>query len=371
MQTLLTVKIVCTLTNVCNDIKTTITAIFIIHMSALSSKREVHDANNAHPIRVAILALPQSQVIDIVGPYEIFKSVEAIPQSPGYEQIPGYSVEVIGVADNQIVSGELGLSLLSDCTYKVLRGNVDTLLIAGGFGVIEAAKDEALLVWLRQMSRKVRRIGSICTGAFLLAAAGLLDGKRATTHWFWCNLLAQYYPNVNVDPNPIFVRDHNVYTCAGVTAGMDLALALVEEDFGAERSLLVARAFVLFLRRSGGQSQFSAVLSTQAATRDRFSELQAWMVEHIHEPMPVESLAAQMNLSPRQFARVFVSEFAMTPAKFIEKLRIETAQRLLRESDDQAKQIAIQCGFASVEVMRRTFLRNIGITPVAYRNRFT
>jgi len=321
--------------------------------------------------RIVILALPQSQLLDVIGPYEIFVSAGAIPQSPGHPQILGYSVEVIGVSDNQIVKGELGLSFISDCTYRDLRGDIDTLLIAGGFGVLDAAKDKELLNWLQQVSQKVRRIGSICTGAFVLAAAGLLDGKRATTHWYWCDMLTKTYPMVTVDPNPIFLRDGNVYTSAGVTAGMDLALALVEEDYGAERSLLLARAFVLFLRRSGGQSQFSTVLSTQAATRDSFSQLQIWMVEHIDEPMSVESLAAQINLSPRQFARVFVAEFAMTPARFVEKLRIETAQRLLRETDYPPKQVATRCGFTSAEVMRRTFLRNIGISPIAYRNRFS
>ena len=320
--------------------------------------------------RIVILALPRSQLLDVIGPYEIFVSAEAIPQSPGHPQILGYSVEVIGVTEDQIVKGDLGLSFISNCTYRDLSGDIDTLLIAGGAGVWEAAKDKELLNWLRQMSKKVRRIGSICIGAFVLAAAGLLDGKRATTHWYWCDLLAKTYPMVNVDPNPIFLRDGKTYTCAGITAGMDLALALVEQDYGAERSLLLARAFVLFLRRSGGQSQFSTVLSTQAATRDSFSQLQVWMVEHIDEPMSVEILAAQVNLSLRQFARVFVAEFAMTPARFVEKLRIESAQRLLRETEYPPKQIATLCGFASAEVMRRTFLRNIGISAIAYRSRF-
>ncbi len=320
--------------------------------------------------RIVILALPRSQLLDVIGPYEIFMSTEAIPQAPGHPQILGYSVEVIGVTDDQIVKGELGLSFIFDCTYRDLRGDIDTLLVAGGFGVWDAAQDKELIKWLQQMSKKVRRFGSICTGAFVLAAAGLLNGKRATTHWCWCGLLAETYPMVNVDPNPIFLRDGNTYTSAGITAGMDLALALVEEDYGAERSLLLARAFVLFLRRSGGQSQFSTVLSTQAATRDSFSQLQAWMIEHIDEPMPVDSLAAQMNLSPRQFARVFVAEFDMTPARFVEKLRVEAAQRLLRETNYPPKQVATRCGFASAEVMRRKLLRNIGISPIAYRNRF-
>jgi transcriptional regulator GlxA family with amidase domain len=307
----------------------------------------------------------------VIGPYEIFASAEAIPQSPGHPIILGYSVEVIGVTDNPVVKGEFGLSFIADCTYRDLRGDIDTLLIAGGFGVWEAAKDQELLNWLRHVSQKIRRICSICTGAFVLAAAGLLDGRRATSHWYWCELLAKTYPKVNVDPNPIFLRDGNIYTSAGITAGMDLALALVEEDYGAERSLLLARAFVLFLRRSGGQSQFSSVLSTQAATRDSFSQLQGWMLEHIDEPMTVETLAAQINLSPRQFARVFVAEFAMTPARFVEKLRIEAAQRLLRETDYAPKQVASRCGFASDEVMRRAFIRNIGISAIAYRKRFS
>lgn len=321
--------------------------------------------------RIVIIAFPRSQLLDLIGPFEIFTSAANIPQSPGYTPVPGYMVEVVSGSGAPWISGELGLSVVPNGNYRDLQGDIDTLLIAGGFGVWDAANDQDLLAWLRTISRQVRRIGSICTGAFVLAAAGLLDGKRATTHWFWCDLLAKTYPGISVESDPIFLRDGKVYTCAGITAGMDLALALVEEDFGPERSLKLAQAFVLFLRRSGGQSQFSALLSAQAATRDSFAELQHWMAEHIAEPLPVSVLAARLNLSPRQFARVFVAEFAMTPGRFVEKLRIETAQRLLRETGYPPKKIAALSGFAGVEVMRRCFLRNLGISAIAYRNRFS
>jgi transcriptional regulator GlxA family with amidase domain len=210
----------------------------------------------------------------------------------------------------------------------------------------------------------------VCTGAFLLARAGLLDGRRVTTHWNACAALARHYPSLKVEPDPIFVRDGNVYTSAGVTAGIDLALALVEEDLGREVALAVARDLVLFIRRPGGQAQFSAGLAGQAATRPGVRELQAWIADHLDGDLSVPALAERAFMSPRNFARVFSREVGVTPAAYVESLRLERARTLLETSELQLDEIALRCGFGTVETLRRVFGRRLGVNPNAYRSRF-
>ena len=210
----------------------------------------------------------------------------------------------------------------------------------------------------------------MCSGAFLLAEAGLLDGRRATTHWDACAALAARYPSVRVEPDPIFVRDGRVYTSAGVTAGMDLALALVEEDCGRELALAVARRLVFFLKRPGGQSQFSAQLSAQIAEREQLRDLQSWIVEYPEADLSVEALARRVAMSPRNFARVFAREAGITPARFVERVRVEAARRRLVESTSNVDSVAEACGFGSAETLRRAFLRSVHVSPAAYRNRF-
>jgi transcriptional regulator GlxA family with amidase domain len=227
-----------------------------------------------------------------------------------------------------------------------------------------------MLEWLRKRAKDARRVGSICTGAFLLASAGLLDGKRATTHWRFAGLLKKWYPKVIVDSEPIFVRDGKMFTSAGVSAGIDLALAMVEEDHGTKVALEVARDMVLYLRRSGGQSQFSTVLATQTTGRDTLRELQGWILEHLHEPLTVETMAAQAAMSPRHLSRLFLKEFGATPARFVENLRVESARRNLEESRDGIKEIADHCGFGSAESMRRAFQKVLHTPPSTYRDRF-
>jgi transcriptional regulator GlxA family with amidase domain len=220
-------------------------------------------------------------------------------------------------------------------------------------------------------ARRVRRIGSICTGAFLLASAGLLDGKRVTTHWKWARELAQRCARATVDPDPIYIRDGNTYTSAGITAGMDLALALVEEDLGSPLALKVAREMVLYLRRPGGQSQFSAAMALQASDRRHIEELRTWAFDHLDEDLTVEKLALKAGMSPRHFARVFAKEAGITPARFIERLRVEAARRRLEESRDKLEKIATDCGFGSLSSLRRSFLRVLHVPPADYRSRFT
>jgi transcriptional regulator GlxA family with amidase domain len=244
-------------------------------------------------------------------------------------------------------------------------------LVAGGSGLENAACDNELVVWLRKTAQRVRRIGSICTGAFLLASAGLLDGKRAATHWKWAAELAEKFKRTTVDPDPIYIRDGNTYTTAGVTAGMDLALALVEEDLGAPMALKVARELVLYLRRAGGQSQFSAALSLQASDRKQIEEIRSWAVDNLKQDLPVEKLAAQAGMSPRNFARVFLKDTGTTPARFVERLRVEAARRRLEESQDKLEKVANDCGFGSMQCLRRSFLRVLHVAPNDYRRRFT
>jgi transcriptional regulator GlxA family with amidase domain len=247
---------------------------------------------------------------------------------------------------------------------------VDTLIVAGGWGVYAAARDAALLAWVRRHAARSRRVASVCTGAFMLAAAGLLDGRRAVTHWTRCDELAQRYPRIDVDPDPIFIRDGAFWTSAGVTAGIDLTLALIEDDLGSALALEVARHLVVFLKRPGGQAQFSATLSLQKEG-ERFGELHAWIMENFTAKLSVGALAERAGMSERSFVRHYRAETGMTPARSIEQLRLEAARRLLGDTAFPIKRIAARCGFGSEETMRRSFLRSAGVTPQAYRERFS
>ena len=246
---------------------------------------------------------------------------------------------------------------------------VDTLVIAGGQGVRLAADDPALVDWLRGRAERARRVASVCTGAFLLGAAGLLDERRAVTHWEYCSELQRRYPRARVDPDPIFIEDRGIWTSAGVTAGIDLALALVEEDHGRALALAVARHLVVFLKRPGGQAQFSETLALQSAD-DRFAPLHAWIAGRLEAPLTLTLLAAQVGMSERSFARRYREATGLTPGRAVERLRVEAARRLLTESSLPFKRIAARCGFGTEETMRRSFLRVQGVGPQAYRARF-
>jgi transcriptional regulator GlxA family with amidase domain len=243
-------------------------------------------------------------------------------------------------------------------------------MVAGGQGVEAAAADPVLLDWVRQRAGRARRVASVCTGAFLLAAAGVLDGRRAATHWSFCADLARRYPAVRVEPDPIFVRDGPVWTSAGVTSGIDLALALVEEDLGRTMALAVARYLVVFLKRAGGQAQFSTALSLQAAD-DRFGALHAWIGAHLTHDLSLPVLAGQAGMSERSFSRHYAETTGLTPARAVERLRVEAARQLLSESRLPVKRVAQRCGFGSEETMRRSFLRLLEVTPQDYRARFS
>jgi transcriptional regulator GlxA family with amidase domain len=316
-------------------------------------------------IRTILFAVPPIMELDIVGPMSVFEAVNRVCSQNG----TGYKIEIITTDPAGVITGSLGLSFSAHRHYREIRGQVDTLLVIGGAGAL-TMREPSVLSWLRRMAAKVRRIGSVCTGAFLLAEAGLLNGKRATTHWAWTHKLASRYPEIIVEQDPIWVQNGNIYTSAGVTAGMDLALGFVEEDYGNEIALKVARDLVLFLRRPGGQSQFSVSLSAQASQKKNIFELQTWMAENLSGKLSVETLAQRAAMSPRNFARVFVRELGVTPARYVERLRLEAARHHLEQTEKSLEEIASTCGFGSVEVMRRTFNRFLGITPWQYRNHF-
>jgi len=311
--------------------------------------------------RVVIVAFDDAQSLDVMGPAEVFSVADRLAGG-------AYDVDVVSSRGGPIEFNNglrLDTELLPDG-----RRPLDTLIVAGGFGYKGALHDADLMRWLPRAAQRSRRVASVCTGAFVLAGAGLLDGRRATTHWASCEWLAQKHQQVDVENDAIFVRDGDVWTSAGVTAGMDLALALVEDDLGPELARETARWLVLFLRRPGGQSQFSAQLSGAPATRDSLRDLQAWIPANVNADLSVPALAERVHMSPRNFARAFRNEVGMTPAAFVEAARVEQARIALEGSSAGIDQIARDSGFGTVETMRRAFHRRLGVGPNAYRNRF-
>ncbi|USW94428.1 GlxA family transcriptional regulator [Pseudomonas proteolytica] len=318
------------------------------------------------PKIIHVLAFANVQVLDVTGPLQVFASANDLARQQGLP-LP-YAVNVIA-AQAEPVMTSAGLALVAE-PLPGAETPCDTLVIAGGWGVYGAAEDPYLVEWVRDKARHSRRVTSVCTGVFLLAASGLLDGCRVATHWTRCEELARKYPSLQVEANPIFIQQGSVWTSAGVTAGIDLCLALVEEDLGRAVALEVARHLVVFLKRPGGQSQFSVTLSLQKGG-SRFSELHAWIAEHLHLDLNIPTLAAACGMSERSFVRHYRAETGQTPARAVELIRVETARRQLADSAVAIKRIAAQCGFGSEETMRRSFLRALSITPQVYRERFS
>ncbi|NMO22876.1 GlxA family transcriptional regulator [Pyxidicoccus fallax] len=323
------------------------------------------------PLRIALLAFDDAQILDITGPLEVFGRASRWLREERGATGERYVLELLS-AHGPVLRSSSGLRLVADGVLpRAGRGaTFDTLLIAGGRGVHQVAEDARVLTWVRNQAPRVRRLASVCTGAFVLAAAGLLDGRRAVTHWSECDRLAKLHPAVRVEQDPIYLRDGHVYTSAGVTAGMDLALALVEEDCGRDIAMAVARELVLFLRRPGGQSQFSAQLSAQTAEREPLRDLQAWMVDHPGDDLRIPALARRVAMSERHFRRAFTAEVGLPPARFAEQVRVEAARRALEETSDGVDAIAARLGFGTSESMRRAFNRVLRTSPTTYRERF-
>ena len=323
-----------------------------------------------YPKTIVFVAAPKTQILDVAGPFQVFARAAENYVRARPDRKPPYRVLLASTTTKKSVSTNCGLVIQGTDTFRSLRGPIDTLLVAGGTGVERASHEKELLLWLRRTSRRVRRLGSICTGAFLLASAGLLKGKRAATHWKWAPELAERFKDVTVDSDSIYVRDGSTYTSAGVTAGMDLALALVEEDLGSSAALTVARELVLYLRRAGGQSQFSPALALQTSDRKQIERIQNWVFDNLHRDLRVADLAEEAGMSPRNFARVFLGDTGVTPARFVERSRVEAARRRLEESEDKLEKIADDCGLGSVQGLRRSFQRLLHVAPSAYRHRF-
>jgi transcriptional regulator GlxA family with amidase domain len=319
------------------------------------------------PVRVIdVLAYPAVQLLDVTGPVQVFASANDIVVDRG--GVRPYELRVVAQG-GEGVRATAGVTLAAGPLTKP-GAALDTLVVAGGEGAEAAAENPVLVEWVRERAARARRVASICTGAFLLGAAGLLDGRRATSHWKYCARLAERFPAVSVEPDPIFVCDGPVWTSAGVTAGIDMTLALVEEDLGRSVALAVARYLVVFLKRPGGQAQFSAALAAQAAD-DKFGALHDWINGHLASDLSLSILANQAGMSERSFSRHYAEATGQTPARAIERLRVEAARSLLSESRLPVKRIAQRCGFGSEETMRRSFLRLIATTPQDYRDRFS
>ncbi|MEU3777580.1 GlxA family transcriptional regulator [Streptomyces sp. NPDC032472] len=302
------------------------------------------------------------QSLDVSGPVEVFAAVSRFPGEAGY------TIRTASPGGAPVRTGS-GLTLVPDGDLESERPGPATTLIVPG-GRYRGDFEPRLTDWLRAHGGGAQRLVSVCTGGLILAEAGLLDGRRATTHWSVCDRMAQKYPRVTIEPDPIYVRDGPVSTSAGVTAGIDLALALVEEDHGRELALEIARQLVVFLKRPGNQAQFSAQLAAQTARREPLREVQHWITEHPGADLSVEALAARARLSPRHFARAFQAETGVTPGRYVERVRVEHARRLLEDSAEGVAQIARACGYGTPEALRRAFVKTLGQPPTEYRRRF-
>jgi transcriptional regulator GlxA family with amidase domain len=312
--------------------------------------------------RIVIVGFPSAQILDITGPLEVFSTASR------FLAIPRYATQLVSTDGGPVLSTS-GLEFATSPIAEVVD-DIDTLVVSGGRDMGEAAADSKLVDNIRRLAGQSRRVTSVCSGAFLLAAAGLLDGRRATTHWAECAELERNYPNVSVEPDAIYVQDGNVWTSAGVSAGIDLALALVADDHGRKAAATVARRLVVYLRRSGGQGQFSALLAAQSANDEPVRDLLAWIPDNLTADLSITAMAARTHLSERQFSRVFKSEVGITPAEHVEAVRIEATCRLLETTLLGVEEIARTCGFGTPETMNRAFRRRLNTTPSDHRYHF-
>lgn len=311
--------------------------------------------------RIIVVVVPPVEELDLVGPMQVLSAANRLSGKKVY------SIEIVTNAKDLTVEGEGGvLSFLAQGRLQDVKGKIDSALLVCGVAT-RLARDPALSAWLKNVSPAIRRLGAVCVGSFLLAEAGLLNGKRATTHWKFGRELAKRYPKVRVETEPIWVKDGNIYTSAGISAGIDLALAWVEEDCGGAIAQALARELVLFLRRHGDQEQLSVSLASQASEMRSIQELQIWMADNLHRELSVQALAERAAMSVRNFERVFTREVGSAPSRYVAQLRVEAARRRLAQTEKSIDQIAASCGFGSADSMRRAFVRTLGVTPTRYR----
>lgn len=313
--------------------------------------------------RVVHVVYPGVKLLDVTGPLQVFADAAEYADGAGH-----YQAKLASVAGGPVVT-DVGVALETSALAKVRTRPGDALFVPGGDGVYAASEDAALVSWLRSRAKRVELVASTCTGAFLLGAAGLLDGRRAVTHWRRCKDLQSLYPSARVESDPIFLVDRGVWTSAGVTASIDLSLALVEKDLGRAVALELARNLVVYFQRPGGQSQFSQHLQQQMAdTSDTFDALHRWIAAHLTDDLRVEQLAARCSLTPRTFHRLYTKHTGRTPARAVAQTRVEAARQLLEDTTEPVKAIAFRCGFGGEEQLRRTFQRELGVSPSAYRD---
>jgi len=334
----------------------------------LTSMKQQPTAIVHRPLRIVLLGPPNARVLDLTGPWEVFSRVNEVltEQHPGDK--PGYQFEVATAGSSRSINCFGGLNIQAK-TFRALDSDLDTLLVGGGRAVWELPRNKELLDWLRTAAAQARRVAAIGSGAFLLAEAGLLQGKRVTTHWRWVERLQRSYPSILVDPHPVFVRDGKFFTSAGVSVSIDLSLAIAEEDYGHEVVAEVAKRLVIFVNRPGGQAQVSRPLILQGSDHDHFRDLGVWIANHLDDDLTVEALANRSAMSVRNFARRFRDSFGVTPAEFVTRVRVEAACRQLDESNLTMEQIAARCGFSSAELLRRACRRILGHSPRHFRSR--
>jgi transcriptional regulator GlxA family with amidase domain len=319
--------------------------------------------------RVVFLVFTDVEIVDLCGPLDVFQYANNTLQLTGRDNEPGYETLVVALQAGPVKSAG-GLEIIATHGCDDELGEIDTLVVPGSPWIEHACAEPRLIDWLQKMAPRARRVVSICTGAFLLAGAGLLENRAVTTHWMFCDKLAALYPSLQIYRDRIFVRDGHVYTSGGITAGIDLTLSLIEEDLGQEAPRFIAGVMVVFLRRPGGQNQFSIFLQAEAPNRPDIRELQAWILANPKEDHAVERLAARLNMSPRNFARQFLTEAGMTPAKFVEHARVEAARCKLEQTNSSLEAVAAETGFGSAERMQRSFQRLLNVGPHDYRARF-
>lgn len=322
-------------------------------------------ANDTKPRLTLFLAYEGMGLLDITGPQTVFWSASEMMRKQGRN---GYLRQTVSL-DGGLVRTAEGTELHSVPVDEVQ--DFDTLVVPGAFDIEAVLANRGLIDWLKGASARARRTAAVCAGAFLLAEAGLLDRRKAVTHWAMCDLFGSRYPQIEVDPNAIFVRQDRIWTSAGVSAGIDLALALVEQDCGRDVAMQVARQLVIYLRRPGGQSQFSELLNVQSRDTDAFEQLNLWIEKNLSQDLTVQVLAERARMSPRNFARSYKEKTGRTPAKAVEVFRIEAAKRLLETSPQNLEQIARSCGFGDDERLRVAFQRHLGVSPRDYRRRFS
>lgn len=319
------------------------------------------------PRRIVLLAYEDMNLLDLTGPLQAFASASRRHSANGP---PLYEL-IVASTEGGLVASSAGLACTTVSVASLENVEIDTLLVAGGCAGDAYFAPPVLVKWIRDRAPSVRRLASVCTGAFMLAATGLLDGRRVATHWEWVERLRRLHPHVEVDGDKIYIRDGEIWSSAGVSAGIDLALALIEEDYGHRIAIETARQMVVFMKRAGGQSQFSAPLSAQAREGGRFAELHAWMADNLHGDLRVERLAEQASMGARTFARAYVAQTGATPAAMVETMRLEAARRALEETSQPIKAIASATGHGSEQNLRRVFLRRLGTSPGEYRKRFS